>query len=149
MTTLTYAAWAFAAGVLIPVMAALSGGLGRGLGSPEWATVVLFGIGLAASLIVATPSATPPRWTSFQQAPAMQYVGGLIAAFYVLSATYLTPRFGVGPTVLLVVTAQIITSALIGQFGWLGAPKQPVDVPRAVGLTLMIVGVIMVQLKRR
>jgi transporter family-2 protein len=149
MTTLTYAAWAFAAGALIPVMAALNGGLGRGLGSPVWATVVLFGIGLAASLIVAALSATPPPWTSFQHAPPLQYVGGLIVAFYVLSATYLAPRFGVGPTVLLVVTAQIITSALIGQFGWLDAPRQPVDAQRAVGLTLMVAGVIMVQLKRR
>ena len=148
MTTWIYAGWAFAAGMLIPVMATLSGGLGRALGSPEWATVVLFVVGLAAALAFAMLNAAQPDWTAFGRAPPLQYAGGLIVAFYALSATYLTPRFGVGPTVLLVVTAQVITSALIGQFGWLGAPRRPIDLLQGAGLVLTVVGVMMVQLRR-
>lgn len=149
MTTWIYAGWAFAAGMLIPVMATLNGGLGRGLGSPEWATVVLFAVGLAAALTIAALKSTPLHWGSFRHVPPIQYVGGLIVAFYALSATYLTPRFGVGPTVLFVVVAQILTSALIGQFGWFGAPRQPIDMQRAVGLALTVLGVLMVQVRRR
>ena len=148
MTAWFYAAWAFVAGALIPVMATLNGGLGRGLGSPQWATVVLMAVGLVAALCLAALSGAAPNWMALRQAPPHQYLGGLIVAFYGVSATYLTPRFGVGPTVLFVVAAQIVISALIGQFGWLGAPKQPLDVQRGIGMALMIFGVMMVQLRR-
>ncbi|HVY33465.1 MAG TPA: DMT family transporter [Caulobacteraceae bacterium] len=148
MTTWIYAAWAFVAGALIPVMATLNGGLGRGLGSPQWATVVLMAVGLATALSFAALSGVGPNWTALRQAPFHQYLGGLMVAFYGVSATYLTPRFGVGPTVLFVVAAQIVISSLIGQFGWLGAPRQPIDVQRAIGLALMIVGVMLVQIRR-
>lgn len=148
MTTWIYAAWAFAAGALIPVMATLNGGLGRGLGSPQWATVVLMAVGFAAALGFAALSGAAPNWTALRHAPPHQYLGGLIVAFYGVSATYLTPRFGVGPTILFVVAAQIVISALIGQFAWLGAARQPIDVQRAIGLALMIFGVMLVQLRR-
>lgn len=148
MTAWIYAAWAFVAGALIPVMATLNGGLGRGLGSPQWATVVLMAVGLASALGFAAVSGVAPNWTALRHAPPHQFLGGLIVAFYGVSATYLTPRFGVGPTILFVVAAQIVISSLIGQFGWLGALRQPVDLQRAIGIALTIVGVMLVQIRR-
>ncbi len=143
----SYAAWAFAAGALIPVMAALNGGLGRTLGSGPWAAVVLFAVGLCASLAVAAAGGQGPQVQALGQARPVAYAGGLIVAFYVLSVTWLAPRFGVGPTILCAVTAQIVTSALIGQFGWLGAPRQPLDAVRLIGLALMAGGLVLTQLR--
>ena len=57
MSTLAYGGWALAAGVMIPVMAALNGSLGRVLGSAAWAAAILFGVGLIATLGVALTSA--------------------------------------------------------------------------------------------
>jgi transporter family-2 protein len=148
MTALAFGVWAFAAGVLIPVMATLNGGLGRGLGSAEWAAVILFAVALAASLLVALVRLPSPPLAELQNARPEQFTGGLIVAFYVLTATYLTPRFGVAPTVLCVVVAQIVTSTLIGHFGWMGAPRQPVDLLRAFGLALMVGGLGLTQIRR-
>jgi transporter family-2 protein len=134
--------------VLIPVMAALNGGLGRAINSSGWATVVLFTVALGFSLVVAVAGSGAPPLGSLGNAGPEQFAGGLVVAFYVLTATYLAPRFGVGPTVLFVVMAQILTAAMIGHFGWLGAPRQPIDLLRAAGLVLMIAGLALTQIKR-
>jgi len=148
MTAWTYGAWAFAAGVLIPVMAILNGGLGRAIGSSSWAAVVLFAVALAAALAVAALSGGRPALGALANGKPWQFAAGLIVLFYVLSATYLTPRFGVAPTILLVVVAQIVTASLISHFGWLGAPRQPMDGLKAAGLALMVAGVVLTQVRR-
>ncbi len=85
---------------------------------------------------------------AFGRARPEQFAGGAIVAFYVLSVTYLTPRFGVAPTVLAAVSAQVATSAVVGHFGWLGAPRQPLDLTRAAGLALMLGGLVLAQPRR-
>ena len=126
-------------------MAALNGGLGRAIGSSAWAAVILFVVGLGASLAVAVVGSGAPSLSLLRAARPEHFTGGFVVAFYVLTATYLAPRFGVAPTILCVVTAQIVTAALIGHYGWLGAPVQPVDSKRAAGLVLMIVGLLLTQ----
>src|SRR5580693_5167064 len=113
MTTWGYGAWAFCAGVLIPVMAAQNAHLGRSIGSPGWATALLCAVALAASLVFAVVSSGAPPVAQLSRAPLTQLLAGLVMSFYVLSATYLAPRFGLAPTILLVVVAQIVTSATV------------------------------------
>jgi transporter family-2 protein len=143
-----YGAWAFAAGMLIPVMAALNGTFGRAISSPTWAAAVLFVVGLVATVPIALVSSGIGPLHALGRTRPEHFLGGLIVAFYVLSATVLTPRFGVGPTVLCVVVAQILTSAVIGQFGWLGAPRQPLDFWRVLGMALMLGGLVLAQPRR-
>jgi bacterial/archaeal transporter family-2 protein len=147
MGNVQYGAWAFAAGVLIPVMAAWNGALGRALGSTTWAAAILFAVGLAVTLPLALANGGWPA-DGLPRARPEQFLSGLVVAFYVLTATHLAPRFGVGPTILFVVTAQIVTAALISHFGWLGAPRQPVDWVRGAGLLLMVGGLALTQLRR-
>ena len=148
MGNVQYGAWAFAAGVLIPVMAAWNGALGRALGSTTLAAAILFAIGLAVTLALALASGGLRFEQGFAATRPEQFLGGLVVAFYVLTATHLAPRFGVAPTILFVVTAQIVTAAAISHFGWLGAPRQPVDWVRGFGLLLMIGGLALTQLRR-
>ena len=141
-------AWAFGAGALIPVMVALSGGLGRSLGSPAWAAAILFGVALAVALPIALLTAGAAPLRQAPHAPPIEFLGGLVVAFYVFSTTILTPRIGVGPTILFAVSAQILSAAVIGHFGWLGAPRQPLDLIRTAGLALMIGGLSLSYLRR-
>ena len=46
---------------------------------------------------------------------------------------------------MLVVAAQIVSSATIDQFGLFGAPQKPIDLLRLVGLLIMVVGVVIAQ----
>ena len=150
MSTVSYALWAFAAGALIPLMAILNAGLARGVGGPIQAAVILFATGLVASLLVAATAAVRiPQLSAIAGIAPAQYAGGVIVAFYVLSITFLAPRFGVGNAILFAVTAQLFSSAVIDHFALAGAALRPLTILRVVGLAIVISGVVLTQIADR
>jgi bacterial/archaeal transporter family-2 protein len=150
MSTITYAIWAFAAGALIPLMAILNAGLARASGGTIQASVLLFATGLVASLVLAviTKAHIPAIQTLGHIGPHL-YAGGLIVGFYILSITFLAPRFGVGNAILFAVTAQLLTSAFIDHFALAGATLRPLTMTRAVGLLIVVAGVVITQVSDR
>ena len=149
MTDLRYALWAAAAGALIPVMAALNARLGRSLGDPGHAAMVLFAVAFAAtSLVCLAFSGGGPSLSALAAAQPIDFSGGLIVAGYVLSITLLVRAFGVGNAILFVVTAQLFTSTAIDHFGLFGAAIRPLTGLRALGLALLLGGAALTQLAR-
>ena len=147
MKPLLYAIWSAAAGALIPLMAVLNARLGRSLGAPTLAPVVLFAVAFSAALCVhLIGSARWPTGQHLQQLRPIDLAGGLIVAFYVLSVTLLAPRIGVGNAILFVMVAQIFTSAAIDHFGLFGAVVRPLSGLRLVGLTVLLLGLAVSQL---
>jgi bacterial/archaeal transporter family-2 protein len=150
MSSVYYAIWAFAAGALIPLMAVLNAGLARTVGGQLQATVVLFATGLVASLLVAIIStARLPGLHALAGVAPQHYAGGLIVVFYVLSITFIVPRFGVGNGILFAVTAQLVTSALMDHFALAGVAARPLTLMRLVGLLIVDAGVAITQLSDR
>jgi transporter family-2 protein len=150
MSAVSYALWAFAAGALIPLMAILNAGLARGVGGPIQAAVILFATGLVVSLLAAaTAMVRIPELAAISRIPPTQYAGGVIVAFYVLSITFLAPRFGVGNAILFAVTAQLFSSAVIDHFALAGAAPRPLTTLRMIGLTIVISGVVLTQIADR
>jgi bacterial/archaeal transporter family-2 protein len=141
------AAWAFAAGALIPVMGSLNAGLSRALGGALAAATVLFIVALTAVVLTFAVLRQPiPDAAQLPAARSHLYLGGLIVAFYVVSVTILVPKFGVGNTILFAMTAQILSSAAMDHFGLFGAPLRPVSLMRLTGLGLMMAGLFLAQL---
>jgi transporter family-2 protein len=150
MSTVSYALWAFAAGALIPLMAVLNAGLARAVGGPIQAAVILFTTGLVTSLLVAaTATSRIPTLAAVIRIPPVEFAGGVIVAFYVLSITFLAPRFGVGNAILFAVTAQLFSSAVIDHFALAGAALRPLTLMRVLGLTIVIIGVVLTQIADR
>ena len=145
---LSNAAWAFAAGALIPVMAILNAGLARAAGHPAIAGATLFAIGFAFCVAIAAIAGVR-NLGSLLHAPPHLFAGGLIVGFYILSITMLARRFGVGNAILFVMVAQIFTSAAIDHFGLLGAVQRSLNLERIGGLLLMIIGLAVTQLSNR
>ncbi len=129
------------AGIGIPIMAALNGALGGRLESPIVAAVILFAVALTVGC--ATMLATGALSTStFANAPSpLYFAGGLFVAFYVLSITWIAPRFGVGNAVFFVLLGQLISTAVIDHFGLFGAPVYALSFQRLTGIGLMAAGV--------
>lgn len=150
MSTVSYALWAFAAGALIPLMAILNAGLARAVGGPVQAAVILFTVGLVTSLLVAVAATRSiPELPTIVRIPPAQFAGGVIVAFYVLSITFLAPRFGVGNAILFAVTAQLISSAVIDHYALAGASLRPLTSIRVLGLAIVIVGLVLTQIADR
>lgn len=142
-----YVALSTLAGIMIPIMAALSGGLGRTLNNPNAAALIVVAGGFAITLAYTLATGTAHvSWDVLKQARPLQLVAGLGFAFYLLSITWLAPRFGIGNAVMFVLAGQIISSAAIDHFGFFGAPQRPIDLMRAAGLVIMAAGVVIAQL---
>ena len=143
----TYLAWGFAAGAFIPVMAILNARLGRALGEPLHASVLLMCVALvAAVLCAALLTRGLPDIGKLGSARPIDYLGGLVVAFYVVSATLLAPRMGVGNFIICAVSAQILSAVTIDHFGLFGAAVRPLDLVRAGGILLLVAGVLVTQL---
>ena len=130
-----------ATGIGIPIAATLSATLGAKYQSSAFAASVLFSVALFISLVylfAIEDGLKPFPKASF---PFYFYLGGVFIAFYVLSVTWVAPQFGVGNAVAFVLLGQLISMAVIDQFGLLGAPTNVITPQRAVGLILMAFGV--------
>ncbi|SDN45685.1 transporter family-2 protein [Lutimaribacter pacificus] len=139
-----YALTMLAAGIGIPVLAALNAQLGVRLGSPVAAAVVLFCVALAGSLVVLMLHGPRPI-LALASAPRHLMLAGLLVAFYILSITFIAPHFGIGNAVFFVLLGQLISAALIDHFGLFGARITPVSALRLGGIALMAAGVFLTQ----
>lgn len=127
-------------GVGIPILAALNAALGVRLASPVAAAVVLFCVALLS--VTTVWLVTGARGMSgLAEAPKHLLLGGTLVAFYVLSVTFIAPRFGVGNAVFFVLLGQLISAAAIDHFGLFGARVSPLGLTRATGIAVMALGV--------
>jgi bacterial/archaeal transporter family-2 protein len=134
-----------AAGIGVPILAAISAQLGTRIGAPLAASVValVVAVAVAATVMVATgqfralPLITAqPLWLS---------CGGVFMAFYLVAITWVAPRFGVGNAVFCVLLGQMIAASLIDHFGLFGARVVPITALRLAGIATMAGGLLMIQ----
>jgi bacterial/archaeal transporter family-2 protein len=142
--TTAYALTMLAAGIGIPVLAALNAGLGTRLGSPVAAAAILFVVALCTTLLVLALKGAPAL-ADVVTAPKHLFLAGLLVAFYILSITFIAPKFGVGNAVFFVLLGQLISAALIDHFGLFGARINPLSLSRGAGIALMAAGVFLTQ----
>jgi transporter family-2 protein len=143
--TFRYAFVMLAAGIGIPVLAALNAQLGNRIGSPAAAATILFVVALCATsaTLVLTTGAAPLANVPAQ--PKHLLLAGFLVAFYVLSITWIAPRFGVGNAIFCVLLGQLLSASVIDHFGLLGAMERPLSLARASGIGLMALGVLLTQ----
>jgi transporter family-2 protein len=146
-----YMIWAILIGVLFAIQAATNTALRIELDSPWIAALTNFTVGLLALFIIIliikpdTFSAMKPMFTG--QVPIWKMVGGLIGAFFVVSVTVLAPQLGIGKVIILYLFGQIIMSIIVDHFGLFGMPMDRITVQKALGIALLIGGVILTQKK--
>jgi transporter family-2 protein len=56
------------------------------------------------------------------------------------------PRFGAASFVAFILIAQLLTSALVDQFGLFNMPKRPVDFTKLLGLTVIAAGIVIMEI---
>ena len=134
----------FLAGVGVPILAALNAALGKTLGSPAVAAVVLFVVACAVSAGVALVTA-PEAFARIASAPRYLLLGGVLIAFYLLSVTWIAPMIGLGNAIFLVLLGQLVAAAAIDHWGLFTATQTPITWMRAGGIALMAVGVFVTQ----
>lgn len=134
-----------AAGIGIPILAALNAALGVRLGSPVAAATILFAVAFGATALILLVTG-PGALAGARDAPPHLFLAGLFVAFYVLSITFIAPKIGVGNAVFFVLLGQLISAALIDHFGLFGAAQASLSAMRAGGIAVMALGVWLTQM---
>lgn len=137
-------ALAIAIGAFLPLQALINAHLGRATQGPLFASFVSFLIGTlslgAVLLVMRTPLPNAPMLGSV---PAWGWLGGVIGAVYVFSATLLVPRLGAASLICLVIFGQVVASLLLDHYGVLSSAR-PADALRVAGAALVLIGALLV-----
>jgi bacterial/archaeal transporter family-2 protein len=135
---------AVAVGAGLTAQVGMNSTLGRAFDSALWATVVNFAVGLVALLACVVALGARVAHGSLGIAPAWAWLGGLLGAAYVASATVLAPRLGALALLGLVLAGQLGAALLVDQLGALGFPRAAVTPQRLLGAVLLIAGALLV-----
>ena len=147
MFNIKYLIWALLAGAFIPLIGILNARVGRALGEPIYATIIVFLVAILIALLVSLVfGKTGPMIQNLQNLAPFDFGAGLIVAFYVISATVLAPKIGVANFIVMAVSSQILFSLLIDHFGLFGAPVKSINIIQLGGAFLLLIGLAATQL---
>jgi transporter family-2 protein len=134
------------AGASIVVQQALIANLRIALNSSAWAGFASYFVGLLSMVVLALALRDPlPAASLTARIPWWGWSGGFFGAVFIALATILVPELGAATFLALLVTGQMLASVAFDHFGWLGLAQRELDAPRALGVALLIAGVVLIR----
>jgi transporter family-2 protein len=137
---------AFIAGTSMPLQSAVNSRLSQYLHGTLYSAFISFagGLILLAFLIIASGSGLPPL-SSFSGIKWYYYTGGIYGVMVITSIIFAAPVIGIGSTLVMIVTGQLLMSVVFDYFGFFGMPVIALSPARIAGVVLIIAGVALVQ----
>lgn len=77
--------------------------------------------------------------------PAWFGITGLLAGPYLIAASWLAPRLGVGLFFGVIITGQLLGGLVLDHTGAFGTTPRPIDLARIVGALLLLAGVVLIR----
>ena len=137
---------AAAAGASIVIQQALNTNLRTALNSAAWSGFMSYFVGLLCMAVFALVLRDPlPSMAEAARIPWWAWSGGLFGAIFIALAILLIPSIGAATFIALLVAGQMLASIAFDHFGWLGLAERPVDLPRLIGIVLLIAGVVLIR----
>ncbi|UFN47557.1 DMT family transporter [Roseomonas sp. OT10] len=137
---------AIGAGVSIVVQQVLNSNLRTALNSAAWSGFVSYFVGVACMALLALALRDPlPSAGVAARIPWWAWSGGLFGAIFIGLSILLVPQLGAATFLALLVTGQMLAAVTFDHFGWLGLAQRPVDLPRLLGVALLIGGVVLIR----
>ena len=130
------------AGAVIPFQGVLNANLAQGLGHPIASSLVSFGVGFSALVILSVWLRVVPSLSLLKQQPFINFLGGFGGVMFVTAVVFLIPRIGAASVVGATFFGQIICAIFVDHYGIWGLNVQPISWQRVVGVLLMLVGLI-------
>jgi transporter family-2 protein len=133
--------FAIAAGSANPVQAGANAQLNKSLANPVWAAVIVYASGLAGMVLV--QAVVRQAWPGARvgDVPWWAWLGGLLSIGSTVAGLTLAQKMGSGVFTGLSLTASLVMSVALDQFGWVGFKEHPASWPRLAGTGLMVAGI--------
>jgi transporter family-2 protein len=137
--------------LLFIILIGLLGGLSIGLQSPM-ASLITQKLGMLESVFIvhaggAVVALIPllvmggGRLSQWRSLPWYALGAGAFGLIVISAISFMIPRVGVAPALIILLAGQLIMGAVLDHFGWLGLTQHPLDVPRVIGLMVVLAGV--------
>ena len=137
-----YLVVALVTGAAIAVQALANSRLRFALGTPVWAAIAQFIVGLVALVAIAIVARQPaPDTAGLSRMPWWGWVGGAIGALFITVSIVLTPRLGTALTLATMTVGQLLAALVLDHYGWLGAPIIRLSLPRVLGAAFLLAGI--------
>ncbi len=128
-----------AGGIAVGLQSPLASLLSQRMGIPESIFIVHLGGAILSLLpLLVLGGGRLAQWRS---APWYALAAGFFGLIVIAAVSIAIPRVGVAVAVTTVVAGQVLMSAILDNFGWLGAAVRPLDASRLLGLGIVMLGV--------
>lgn len=139
---------ALATGAAIAVQALANSRLRVALGTPVWAAIAQFIVGLGVLVAIAIATRQPAADTGgLTRMPWWGWLGGAVGALFIVVSIVLTPRLGTALTLATITVGQLVTALVLDHYGWLGAPVVRLSMPRLLGVACLLAGIALMRWK--
>ena len=126
-------------GVAVGLQGPLSSLMSQKIGVLESVFYIHLGGALAALLpLLFYGGRNLSRW---RDVPWYALGAGMLGLIVISAMSFMVPRVGVAPAVVLIVAGQLFIGVILDHYGLLGAHPRPLDTTRALGLLLVFLGV--------
>jgi len=76
----------------------------------------------------------------WRQLPWYVFLGGACGLIVLAAISYLIPRIGVTPAMMLIILGQVVVGAILDHYGLLGAAVRHFSFPKLAGIVTMLLG---------
>ena len=137
--------------ILLIILIGLIGGVAVGLQSPLASMITqrlglfesVFIVHIGGALIALIPLLMygGGKLVEWRTLPWYALVAGIFGLVVIGAISYMIPRVGVAAAIIAIVAGQLLVSTILDHFGLLGSIGRPLDLTRALGLAVVLVGV--------
>ncbi|HMS00296.1 MAG TPA: DMT family transporter [Anaerolineales bacterium] len=136
--------------LLFILLIGLAGGLAIGLQSPMASMISqrlgtfesVFIVHLGGAVIALIPMLfLGSKLTQWKSLPWYTLGAGFFGLGVIAAISFMIPRIGVAPALIILLAGQLLMGALLDHFGWLGLAQRPLDGARVIGLGVVMLGV--------
>lgn len=126
----------------------INGQLGVALHSAIHASLVSFIVGTISLLLMVCVQRPPlkVKQPSEGKNPWWMWMGGFLGALYVIGNAWISPRIGVGTSVVVGLLGLMSAGLIIDETGILESQRHPVSLRQVISLVVMFVGVCLIRL---
>ena len=137
--------------ILLIILIGLIGGIAVGLQAPMASMITqrlgtlesVFIVHLGGALIALLPLLFygGGKLAQWKELPWYTLLAGAFGLVVLGAISSMIPRVGVAAAVITIVAGQMRVSTVLDHYGWLGGMGRPMDLTRAIGLAVVLVGV--------
>jgi len=130
-------------GVVLTVHLAMNGKVGSVINNARVGNAVFWCIGALWAVIIGVTGWESGALLPLKQVHPVLLTAGILGSSLVFAIAWMIPQVGAGTVMITLLAGEVIGGLILSHFGWLGSPVQPITLTRALGVLIMVGGVVL------